>query len=470
MEALAAYKPDLVVISHFTDRLRPPAAALRHSGALPPRRPRIWPGLHRVRPDRPGDRAPGRLAESVRSASIKQPDRPHRRLHTHLGEGRSYYYELDQTYYSVTSATFIGQLLSLLGMKSIADSATGAAPSGGYPQLSPSSSSRPTRLRHPRRHGLLRPDACDRGQPPGWSALTPSRTAMSSRSTTTSPPGGARGSSTCCGRGQPPQQGRRPVKAAAPGPGVPSRTAVSGQPAARVLPREDVPASLEADGPLSRARRRAGRAGQPGLGRIPLVALLLAIAMAARSSRWRPGSWSGRPSLATVGEARWPGCPGTRRCRCRGRRAIVWQIRLPRVILGCSGRRDAGGRRGRLPGRVPQPAGRPVPARDRRRRGLGATVVSSAARSSIRAPGIAFAGAAAAVAITYALGSAGSRATGHRVSAAPSASIVLAGVAVAALLTAVQEYLQQQHAQELAADLHLGPGRTSRWRRGRTSR
>ena len=45
----------------------------------------------------------------------------------------TYYYELDQTYYSVTSSTFIGSLLSLLGMKSIADAATGAAAAGGVP-------------------------------------------------------------------------------------------------------------------------------------------------------------------------------------------------------------------------------------------------------------------------------------------------------------------------------------------------
>ncbi|HEX5188942.1 MAG TPA: ABC transporter substrate-binding protein [Streptosporangiaceae bacterium] len=48
----------------------------------------------------------------------------------------TYYYELDQTFYSVTSDTFIGRLLGLLGMKSIADSAKGAAAAGGYPQLS----------------------------------------------------------------------------------------------------------------------------------------------------------------------------------------------------------------------------------------------------------------------------------------------------------------------------------------------
>jgi iron complex transport system substrate-binding protein len=48
----------------------------------------------------------------------------------------TYYYELDQTYYSVTSTTFIGRALKLLGLTSIADSAKGAAASGGYPQLS----------------------------------------------------------------------------------------------------------------------------------------------------------------------------------------------------------------------------------------------------------------------------------------------------------------------------------------------
>ncbi len=48
----------------------------------------------------------------------------------------TYYYELDQTYYSATSSTFVGRLLGLLGMKSIADAAKGAAATGGYPQLS----------------------------------------------------------------------------------------------------------------------------------------------------------------------------------------------------------------------------------------------------------------------------------------------------------------------------------------------
>jgi iron complex transport system substrate-binding protein len=48
----------------------------------------------------------------------------------------TYYFELEQDYFSVTSSTFIGQLLDLVGLKSIADAASGAASSGGYPQLS----------------------------------------------------------------------------------------------------------------------------------------------------------------------------------------------------------------------------------------------------------------------------------------------------------------------------------------------
>jgi iron complex transport system substrate-binding protein len=46
----------------------------------------------------------------------------------------TYYHELDDTYYSVTSSTFIGQLYSLVGLKNIADEAESAG--GGYPQLS----------------------------------------------------------------------------------------------------------------------------------------------------------------------------------------------------------------------------------------------------------------------------------------------------------------------------------------------
>ena len=49
-------------------------------------------------------------------------------------EGLSYYHELDNTYFSVTSETFLGQIYSLVGLENIADEAKGAG--SGYPQLS----------------------------------------------------------------------------------------------------------------------------------------------------------------------------------------------------------------------------------------------------------------------------------------------------------------------------------------------
>ncbi len=47
----------------------------------------------------------------------------------------TYYHELDDTLFSVTSQTFIGQIYSLVGLKNIADKADKEG--SGYPQLSP---------------------------------------------------------------------------------------------------------------------------------------------------------------------------------------------------------------------------------------------------------------------------------------------------------------------------------------------
>lgn len=49
--------------------------------------------------------------------------------------GLTYFHELDNTLYTVTSATFIGSIYALAGLTNIADTATDAA--SGYPQLSP---------------------------------------------------------------------------------------------------------------------------------------------------------------------------------------------------------------------------------------------------------------------------------------------------------------------------------------------
>ncbi len=57
-------------------------------------------------------------------ASVNVPD----------GSSFTFYHELDPTYFSVTSSTFIGQVYAMLGLTNIADEAEGAG--SGYPQLS----------------------------------------------------------------------------------------------------------------------------------------------------------------------------------------------------------------------------------------------------------------------------------------------------------------------------------------------
>ena len=99
-------------------------------------------------------------------------DEPGRRPAVRRPQGLTYYHELDETLVSATSATFIGQLYSLLGLVNIAD---GSDPDGfGYPQLSAEvDHRRGPRLHLSGRHGLLRPDPGDRrrparmGDPPG---------------------------------------------------------------------------------------------------------------------------------------------------------------------------------------------------------------------------------------------------------------------------------------------------------------
>jgi iron complex transport system substrate-binding protein len=48
----------------------------------------------------------------------------------------SYYYELDPTFYSVTSKTFVGSVFTLFGLTNVADAADADGAKGGYPQLS----------------------------------------------------------------------------------------------------------------------------------------------------------------------------------------------------------------------------------------------------------------------------------------------------------------------------------------------
>jgi iron complex transport system substrate-binding protein len=134
VEAIVAYKPDLVIVSGDTTGLTAQLAKF----AIPVLSDPPATGLtqeyqqfdelgkatgHQSQAKSEVSKIKGQIKQIV--ANVPKHSKP-----------VSYYFELDQTFYSETSSTFIGQVLGLLGMKSIADAAKGAASSGGYPQLS----------------------------------------------------------------------------------------------------------------------------------------------------------------------------------------------------------------------------------------------------------------------------------------------------------------------------------------------
>jgi iron complex transport system substrate-binding protein len=135
LEAIVAYKPDLVVVSENAGGLAKHLAAFSIPVLyLPPPT-----GLSAVYSelDQLG-RATGHLGQAEQeNAALRGQIRQVIASAPKHAKPLTYYYELEQDYYSVTSSTFVGSLLAMLGMKSIADTATGAASSGGYPQLSP---------------------------------------------------------------------------------------------------------------------------------------------------------------------------------------------------------------------------------------------------------------------------------------------------------------------------------------------
>jgi iron complex transport system substrate-binding protein len=134
IEAIVSEKPDLVVVSNFASTLTKRLAAFSIpvlSLPAPANLNGVYAELSQLgTATGHAGRARAEIATMRRQIGQIIAAVPHH------AKPLTYYYELDQTYYSVTSDTFIGRLLSLLGMKSIADAAKGATAAGGYPQLS----------------------------------------------------------------------------------------------------------------------------------------------------------------------------------------------------------------------------------------------------------------------------------------------------------------------------------------------
>jgi iron complex transport system permease protein len=130
--------------------------------------------------------------------------------------------------------------------------------------------------------------------------------------------------------------------------------------------------------------------------------------------------------------------------------AIVWQIRLPRVLLGVLVGSMLAGGGAAYQGVFRNPLADPYLLGVAAGAGLGATIVAVSGGSLALTPPAAFAGAVVAVALTYLLGARAGRGGESPATRSGTGSILLAGIAVAAMLTAFQTYLQQEHTQTLS--------------------
>lgn len=133
-EAVASFDPDLVVLSYDPGGvveglhlLGIPTLLLDAAGELDD----VYTQIELL------GVATGQIAEAAELVATMQSDLEEivANLPDHV-EGLTYFHELDDLYYSVTSSTFIGRVYGLMGLVNIADAADPEGESFGYPQLS----------------------------------------------------------------------------------------------------------------------------------------------------------------------------------------------------------------------------------------------------------------------------------------------------------------------------------------------
>jgi iron complex transport system substrate-binding protein len=132
VEAIAKYHPDLVIVSYNPGNF---ASQLRHLGIKVKNEAaatnlgdayREIVGLGRLTGHTRGANAVVHSMKTQLAAIVRSVPKSRRHLRV--------YHELDPTYFSATSKTFIGSIYKLFGFRDIADAAGGTG--GGYPQLS----------------------------------------------------------------------------------------------------------------------------------------------------------------------------------------------------------------------------------------------------------------------------------------------------------------------------------------------
>lgn len=132
IEAIAGYEPDLVIASNETGNLEKSFKALDIPFLLQPAAATLDDTYAEILELGDATGHPDEALDVVDSM-LKDIAEIRGSLPT-LDEPLTYFHELDDTYFTATSKTFIGQVYGILGLQNIADEADGAG--SGYPQLS----------------------------------------------------------------------------------------------------------------------------------------------------------------------------------------------------------------------------------------------------------------------------------------------------------------------------------------------
>lgn len=130
-ESIAAYDPDLVVYFYDPGDLAAGLAAIGVPALFQPAAADLDDALSQI--EQLGA-ATGHTADAAAIVAAMTGEIDEQIAVAAAASGVTYYYELDETLYSLTSQTFVGRLFAPLGLVNIADPAD---PDGfGYPQLS----------------------------------------------------------------------------------------------------------------------------------------------------------------------------------------------------------------------------------------------------------------------------------------------------------------------------------------------
>ena len=132
IEAIAVEKPDLVIVSTDTNGVVKGLTTLKIPVLVEPAAATLDDSYHEI--SELGTATGNIAGAAAEASSMKNKIAAIVASAPRRATSLRYYHELDNTYYSATSKTFIGALYSLVGLANIADAADQQG--SGYPQLS----------------------------------------------------------------------------------------------------------------------------------------------------------------------------------------------------------------------------------------------------------------------------------------------------------------------------------------------